>query len=78
MGGDSGLAPGQRLEMTDSNWPGAGESRQPSQSPATHLDAARQVRIEAFGESGNASENPEHGGSRRMRLTAMGGASTMM
>ncbi|WP_139219094.1 hypothetical protein [Bosea sp. CRIB-10] len=64
--------------MTDSNWPGAGESRQPSQSPAADLDAACQARVEAFGESGNASKNPEHGGSRHMRLTAMGGASTMM
>ena len=78
MGGDSRLAPGQRLEMTDSNWPGICERLQPGQPPAADFDAARQLRIEAFGESGNASKNSKHGGSRHMRLTAMGGASTMM
>jgi hypothetical protein len=72
------MSPLGRHPATCNGRPGACQRLQPSQSPATDFDAARQMRIEAFGESGNASKNPEHGGSRHMRRTAMGGASTMM
>ncbi|MFC5391461.1 hypothetical protein [Bosea vestrisii] len=72
------MSPLERHPAACNGRPGICERLQPSQPPTADFDAARQLRIEAFGESGNASKNPKHGGSRHMRLTAMGGASTMM